>query len=188
MKNTNFIFLVAKSNLKGSQILTPVCVVYGLCKLFHSNILYGKCLRALWLGALCTLFSICSPLYQENNPHCGVKTGWLHWPQKYLWFWEFIQYRNMCSLMINNNDNGTFLPPSVAPCSSIMLDCSRPDPPSLLEALRPVFNQSSIRPVMNASTPTYVSINFILVGILGVVRDITFTTKQFSIIYDSFWM
>ncbi|XP_076581984.1 uncharacterized protein LOC143317998 [Chaetodon auriga] len=49
-----------------------------------------------------------------------------------------------------------------------MLNCSRPDPPSLLEALRPVFNLSSIRPVMNMSTPTNVSIEFILFGILGV--------------------
>ncbi|KAM9358371.1 uncharacterized protein ABDE67_003862 [Symphorus nematophorus] len=53
-------------------------------------------------------------------------------------------------------------------CSSIMLNCSRPDPPSLLEALRPVFNLSSIRPVMNQSTPTNVSMTFILFGILGV--------------------
>ncbi|XP_039667475.1 uncharacterized protein LOC120565634 [Perca fluviatilis] len=55
-----------------------------------------------------------------------------------------------------------------APCSSIMLSCSRPDPPSLLEALEPVFNMRSIRPVMNVSTPTNVSIDFTLFGILGV--------------------
>uniref|UniRef100_A0A8C4GHR3 5-hydroxytryptamine receptor 3A n=1 Tax=Dicentrarchus labrax TaxID=13489 RepID=A0A8C4GHR3_DICLA len=55
-----------------------------------------------------------------------------------------------------------------ASCSSIMLNCSQPDPPSLLDALRPVFTLSSIRPVMNMSTPTNVSIDFILFGILGV--------------------
>ncbi|XP_034736547.1 5-hydroxytryptamine receptor 3A-like isoform X2 [Etheostoma cragini] len=42
----------------------------------------------------------------------------------------------------------------LAPCSSIMLSCSRPDPPSLLQALEPVFNMKSIRPVVNVSTPT----------------------------------
>ncbi|KAM9848888.1 5-hydroxytryptamine receptor 3E-like [Aulostomus maculatus] len=52
--------------------------------------------------------------------------------------------------------------------SCIMLSCSRPDPPALLEALRPVFNLSSIRPVMNISTPTPVHIDFIFLGILGV--------------------
>ncbi|XP_028443533.1 5-hydroxytryptamine receptor 3E-like [Perca flavescens] len=49
-----------------------------------------------------------------------------------------------------------------------MLSCSRPDPPSLLEALEPVFNMRSIRPVINVSTPTNVSIDFTLFGILGV--------------------
>ncbi|TKS74671.1 5-hydroxytryptamine receptor 3C [Collichthys lucidus] len=55
-----------------------------------------------------------------------------------------------------------------SPSNSVMLNCSRPDPPSLLEALGPVFNLSSIRPVMNMSTPTTVDIDFILFGILGV--------------------
>uniref|UniRef100_UPI0037E9847E 5-hydroxytryptamine receptor 3A-like n=1 Tax=Semicossyphus pulcher TaxID=241346 RepID=UPI0037E9847E len=54
------------------------------------------------------------------------------------------------------------------PCGSVMLNCTKPDPPSLLEALRPVFNLSSIRPVMNMSTPTNVTISFVLFGILGV--------------------
>ncbi|KAM6938600.1 5-hydroxytryptamine receptor 3C-like [Lycodopsis pacificus] len=55
-----------------------------------------------------------------------------------------------------------------APCSSVMLNCSQPNLPSLLEALQPVFNLSSIRPVMNKSTHTIVSIDFTLVSILGV--------------------
>ncbi|XP_073331885.1 5-hydroxytryptamine receptor 3A-like [Pagrus major] len=55
-----------------------------------------------------------------------------------------------------------------APCSSFKLNCSKPDRPSLLEALKPVFNLSSIRPVMNVSTPTRISIDFTLYGILGV--------------------
>ncbi|CAJ1060758.1 uncharacterized protein LOC124873912 [Xyrichtys novacula] len=54
------------------------------------------------------------------------------------------------------------------PCSPTMLNCTQPDPPSLLNALRPVFNLSSIRPVMNMSTSTNVTIGFVLVGILGV--------------------
>ncbi|XP_036971873.1 5-hydroxytryptamine receptor 3C-like isoform X2 [Acanthopagrus latus] len=55
-----------------------------------------------------------------------------------------------------------------APCSSLMVNCSQPDLPSLLEALTPVFTLSSIRPVMNTSTPTRVSIDFTMYGILGV--------------------
>ncbi|KAM8745869.1 uncharacterized protein AB9X84_016935 [Acanthopagrus schlegelii] len=55
-----------------------------------------------------------------------------------------------------------------APCSSLMVNCSQPDLPSLLEALTPVFTLRSIRPVMNTSTPTRVSIDFIMYGILGV--------------------
>ncbi|XP_060934685.1 5-hydroxytryptamine receptor 3C [Limanda limanda] len=55
-----------------------------------------------------------------------------------------------------------------AECSSFMMNCSKPDAPSLLEALRPVFNLSAIRPVTNISTITNVNISFILYGILGV--------------------
>ncbi|AWP10841.1 putative 5-hydroxytryptamine receptor 3A-like [Scophthalmus maximus] len=55
-----------------------------------------------------------------------------------------------------------------AGCSPFMLNCSQPDAPSLLEALKPVFNLKSIRPVMNVSTPTTVNIFIILFGILGV--------------------
>ncbi|KAM3618980.1 uncharacterized protein V6R79_001225 [Siganus canaliculatus] len=54
---------------------------------------------------------------------------------------------------------------SSAPCTSITVNCSRPDTTSLLEALRPVFNLRDIRPVMNISTTTNVNINFILFGI-----------------------
>ena len=69
------------------------------------------------------------------------------------------------------NYDSTLLLPSVAPCNSLMLNCSQPDLPSLFEALKPVFTLSSIRPVMNTSTPTRVSIDFIMYGILGVVSD-----------------
>lgn len=58
----------------------------------------------------------------------------------------------------------------LAPCSPAMLNCSRPDSPALLEALRPVFNLSSIRPVQNVSTMTNVVMDFTLFGILGLVR------------------
>ncbi|XP_008329685.3 5-hydroxytryptamine receptor 3C-like isoform X2 [Cynoglossus semilaevis] len=55
-----------------------------------------------------------------------------------------------------------------AGCSSVALNCSRPDTLALLEALTPVFKLNSIRPVINSSTPTTVDISFILFGILGV--------------------
>lgn len=58
----------------------------------------------------------------------------------------------------------------LAPCSPAMLNCSRPDGPALLEALRPVFKLSSIRPVLNYSTPTHVIMDFSIYGILGMVR------------------
>lgn len=58
----------------------------------------------------------------------------------------------------------------VAPCRPAMLNCSRPDAPALLEALKPVLNMSSIRPVQNISTPTYVFMDFSIYGVLGVVR------------------
>nr|XP_049582240.1 uncharacterized protein LOC125972531 [Syngnathus scovelli] len=53
-------------------------------------------------------------------------------------------------------------------CNAIMPNCSRPDGPALLEALKPVFDLRSIRPVTNTSTTTTVTIGFILLGILGV--------------------
>ncbi|KAM9385800.1 uncharacterized protein KZ484_007362 [Pholidichthys leucotaenia] len=55
-----------------------------------------------------------------------------------------------------------------APCNSVMLRCSQPSPPSLLEAFKPVFNMNSIRPVMNTSTVTHVKLHLTLFGILGV--------------------
>ena len=70
---------------------------------------------------------------------------------------------------------------SVAKCGSIMLNCSQPNTPSLLEALEPVFKLNSIRPVMNMSTLTNVSITFTLFNIFGVVRHTTLTLNQFSI-------
>lgn len=65
-----------------------------------------------------------------------------------------------------------------------MLNCSQPDQPALLEALRPVFNLRSIRPVMNLSTPTFVSIDFTVFAILGVVRDATLTYNLSLIIHQ----
>ncbi|XP_029356840.1 5-hydroxytryptamine receptor 3A-like isoform X2 [Echeneis naucrates] len=55
-----------------------------------------------------------------------------------------------------------------ARCDSFLQNCSKPDTPSLLEALQPVFRLKSIRPVMNWSIPTNVSIGFTVFGILGV--------------------
>ncbi|XP_028301247.1 5-hydroxytryptamine receptor 3A-like isoform X2 [Gouania willdenowi] len=53
-------------------------------------------------------------------------------------------------------------------CSSFEMNCSEPTHPALLEALTPVFNLSSIRPVKNSSTTTNISVTFTLFGILGV--------------------
>uniref|UniRef100_A0A3B4XVD6 Uncharacterized protein n=1 Tax=Seriola lalandi dorsalis TaxID=1841481 RepID=A0A3B4XVD6_SERLL len=64
-----------------------------------------------------------------------------------------------------------------------MLNCSQPNTLSLLEALQPVFKLSSIRPVMNMSTITNVSISFTMFGILGVVRDTKINSKVYYHIY-----
>uniref|UniRef100_A0A8C6S3G8 5-hydroxytryptamine receptor 3A n=1 Tax=Neogobius melanostomus TaxID=47308 RepID=A0A8C6S3G8_9GOBI len=61
---------------------------------------------------------------------------------------------------------GSCSPP--APGEAVMLNCSSPTTPALLEALAPVFKLSSIRPVSNISTPTRVKVEFIMFGILGV--------------------
>uniref|UniRef100_A0A3Q3QXC2 5-hydroxytryptamine receptor 3A-like n=1 Tax=Monopterus albus TaxID=43700 RepID=A0A3Q3QXC2_MONAL len=55
-----------------------------------------------------------------------------------------------------------------APCSTTKVECNEPNQPALLEALTPVFNLSTIRPVMNLTTCTKVNTFFTLYGILGV--------------------
>ncbi|XP_078116044.1 5-hydroxytryptamine receptor 3C-like [Sander vitreus] len=72
------------------------------------------------------------------------------------------------------------LPPSARPtvvmflilipaaCRAIKLNCSQPNQPALLEALTPVFNLSSIRPVMNMTACTNITIYFTMYAILGV--------------------
>ncbi|XP_054482828.1 5-hydroxytryptamine receptor 3C-like, partial [Anoplopoma fimbria] len=52
--------------------------------------------------------------------------------------------------------------------SAKKVNCSEPNQVALLEGLRPLFNLSAIRPVMNTSTCTYVGTYFIMYGILGV--------------------
>uniref|UniRef100_A0A668VT83 5-hydroxytryptamine (serotonin) receptor 3B n=1 Tax=Oreochromis aureus TaxID=47969 RepID=A0A668VT83_OREAU len=47
----------------------------------------------------------------------------------------------------------------VAQYSSTMLNCSNPDSPSMLEALKPIFNLNTIRPVVNITTVTNVGIS-----------------------------
>ncbi|XP_019201586.1 5-hydroxytryptamine receptor 3E-like [Oreochromis niloticus] len=49
-----------------------------------------------------------------------------------------------------------------------MLHCSNPDSPSMLEALKPIFNLNTIRPVVNITTVTNVGISLTVFGILGV--------------------
>lgn len=60
-------------------------------------------------------------------------------------------------------------------CTASHLNCSEPSQPQLLQALTPIFNLSAIRPVMNMTTSTDVSVYFILYGVLGVVspRNLT---------------
>ncbi|XP_032428178.1 5-hydroxytryptamine receptor 3A-like [Xiphophorus hellerii] len=53
-------------------------------------------------------------------------------------------------------------------CSSFKVNCSKPDQPSLLAALSPVFDLMAIRPVMNQTTHTTITMYFTLYGILGV--------------------
>ncbi|KAK0136586.1 5-hydroxytryptamine receptor 3E [Merluccius polli] len=55
-----------------------------------------------------------------------------------------------------------------AQCLAPLLNCSKPSPPALLQALSPVFDLRFIRPVSNITTYTDVHISFILYGILGV--------------------
>nr|XP_061791002.1 5-hydroxytryptamine receptor 3C-like [Nerophis lumbriciformis] len=55
-----------------------------------------------------------------------------------------------------------------APCVTIKVNCSQPNQVALLEALRPIFRMGAIRPVTNMTTPTNVSLHFLLYGILGV--------------------
>ncbi|XP_037325916.2 5-hydroxytryptamine receptor 3A-like [Pungitius pungitius] len=57
-------------------------------------------------------------------------------------------------------------PPAVG--SAILVNCSEPNQPALLDALRQIFNLSSIRPVMNMTTCTNVYTYFTMYGILGV--------------------
>ncbi|KAG7488131.1 hypothetical protein MATL_G00031130 [Megalops atlanticus] len=52
--------------------------------------------------------------------------------------------------------------------SAATVNCSRPDTESLLVALDTVLNRSAVRPVLNLSTPTNISIEVTIVGILGV--------------------
>ncbi|XP_038856784.1 5-hydroxytryptamine receptor 3A-like [Salvelinus namaycush] len=59
---------------------------------------------------------------------------------------------------------------SPAPClrCKIVVNCTNPNTISLLAALENVMKLYSIRPVMNLSTPTNISMYFTLYGILGV--------------------
>lgn len=71
-----------------------------------------------------------------------------------------------------------------------MLHCSNPDTASLLEALNPVFNLNSIRPVVNITTVTNVSIYPTVYAILGVVNNLFINLKpnQYEIICIPIYM
>uniref|UniRef100_H2V6D7 Uncharacterized protein n=1 Tax=Takifugu rubripes TaxID=31033 RepID=H2V6D7_TAKRU len=55
-----------------------------------------------------------------------------------------------------------------------------PSQPQLLQALTPIFNLSAIRPVMNMTTSTNVSMYFILYGVLGVVSPPNLESDDFT--------
>ncbi|KAM9848887.1 5-hydroxytryptamine receptor 3A-like [Aulostomus maculatus] len=69
-------------------------------------------------------------------------------------------------------------------CSAIMVNCSQPNQPALLEALNPIFNLSAIRPVTNMSTQTNITLFFILYGVLGVDEKAQLLTTY---IWLHFW-
>ncbi|XP_061594965.1 5-hydroxytryptamine receptor 3A-like [Cololabis saira] len=71
-------------------------------------------------------------------------------------------------------------------CSPVQVNCSRPDQPSLLEALTPVFNLRNVRPVLDQATPTNISIYFTMYGILGVDEKAQLLVTYIWLHY--FWM
>uniref|UniRef100_A0A3P8RE02 5-hydroxytryptamine receptor 3A-like n=1 Tax=Astatotilapia calliptera TaxID=8154 RepID=A0A3P8RE02_ASTCA len=83
------------------------------------------------------------------------------------------------------NHKGTFLLSFVAQYSSTLLNCSNPDSPSMLEALKPVFNLNAIRPVVNITTVTNIGISITVFGILGVVNNTFINLKSIQTVSDS---
>ncbi|XP_039454395.1 5-hydroxytryptamine receptor 3E-like [Oreochromis aureus] len=77
-----------------------------------------------------------------------------------------------------------------------MLNCSNPDSPSMLEALKPIFNLNTIRPVVNITTVTNVGISITVFGILGVKWQNEFTkwdpeecgTSRMSVPRTNLWV
>ncbi|XP_037105053.1 5-hydroxytryptamine receptor 3E-like [Syngnathus acus] len=71
-----------------------------------------------------------------------------------------------------------------AQCIAIKVNCSEPNQLALLEALKPIFQMGAIRPVTNMTTPTNVSLHFLLYAILGVNEKAqlltTFLWQKFS--------
>ncbi|XP_071018688.1 5-hydroxytryptamine receptor 3A-like [Oncorhynchus clarkii lewisi] len=70
-----------------------------------------------------------------------------------------------------------------APClrCKIVVNCTNPNTISLLAALENVMKLYSIRPVMNLSTPTNISMYFTLYGILGV-------EEKAQLLYTYIWL
>uniref|UniRef100_A0A3P9NLM4 Uncharacterized protein n=1 Tax=Poecilia reticulata TaxID=8081 RepID=A0A3P9NLM4_POERE len=68
---------------------------------------------------------------------------------------------------------------------SFKVNCSKPDQPSLLAALSPVFDLRAIRPVMNQTTHTTITMYFTLYGILGVVS--TLRTAIITLFFLQWW-
>ncbi|XP_019731022.1 5-hydroxytryptamine receptor 3C-like [Hippocampus comes] len=71
-----------------------------------------------------------------------------------------------------------------APCNAISINCSAPNQLALLEALKPMFKMGAIRPVTNMTTPTNVSLYFLLYGILGVDEKAQLLTTY---LWQHFW-
>nr|XP_057929164.1 5-hydroxytryptamine receptor 3A-like isoform X2 [Doryrhamphus excisus] len=68
--------------------------------------------------------------------------------------------------------------------SPIQVTCSEPNHLALLEALTPIFNMAAMRPVTNMTTPTNVSVRFLLYGILGVNEKAQLLTTY---LWQHFW-
>ncbi|XP_078802690.1 5-hydroxytryptamine receptor 3A-like isoform X2 [Oryzias latipes] len=71
-------------------------------------------------------------------------------------------------------------------CCTYKVNCSNPDQPSLLQALTPVFNLNSVRPVLDTNSPTDIYMYFTLYGILGVDEKAQLLTTYIWLHY--WWM
>uniref|UniRef100_A0A3Q2FW99 5-hydroxytryptamine receptor 3A-like n=1 Tax=Cyprinodon variegatus TaxID=28743 RepID=A0A3Q2FW99_CYPVA len=72
-------------------------------------------------------------------------------------------------------------------CSTFNVNCSKADQEGLLAALGPVIDLKAIRPVVNQTTCSNITVYFTLYGILGVVCSILHPIKLYSFLFDLQW-